>query len=71
MVGHIVSGSIRNLKLPVIFSNIGVVLMLVGIMIRLFAVLTLKRVFTLSVQTAETQHLITTGIYNKVRNPAY
>ena len=71
MVGLNVSDSIRNMKLPVIFSYIGVVLMLAGIIVRLCAVFTLKRAFTLSVQTAETQHLITTGIYNKVRNPAY
>lgn len=71
MVSHNVPSSIRNFKLPEIFSYMGVILMLTGIIIRLLAVLTLKRAFTLSVQTTETQHLITTGIYNKVRNPAY
>jgi protein-S-isoprenylcysteine O-methyltransferase Ste14 len=71
MVGQNVSRSVLSMKFPFIFSYIGVVLMLAGIGIRLWAVLTLKRAFTLSVQTAQTQHLITTGIYNKVRNPAY
>jgi Putative protein-S-isoprenylcysteine methyltransferase len=71
MTGHDITEKIRNFKLPVIFSYIGVLFMLIGIVIRLVAVLTLKRAFTLSVQTAETQHLITTGIYQKVRNPAY
>ncbi len=71
MVGNHIPAGFRNLKLPVIFSYFGVILMLAGITIRLWAVLTLKRAFTLSVQTAETQHLITTGIYQKVRNPSY
>jgi len=71
MVGHNVPDSIRNLKLPAMFSYFGVVLMFAGIAIRLWAVLTLKRAFTLSVQTEKSQHLITTGIYKKVRNPAY
>jgi protein-S-isoprenylcysteine O-methyltransferase Ste14 len=71
MVSVSVAEKIRNLVLPNIFSYIGVVLMLIGIVIRLAAVLTLKRAFTLSVQTANTQHLITNGIYHKVRNPAY
>ncbi|TCL55213.1 phospholipid methyltransferase [Kineothrix alysoides] len=71
MVGNNIPAGFRNLKLPAIFSYFGVVLLLAGIVIRLWAVLTLKRAFTLSVQTAATQHLITTGIYRNVRNPAY
>ncbi len=71
MVSNNVHDRIVDLKLPVAFSYIGVVLMLTGIVIRLLAVFTLKRAFTLSVQTAKTQNLITTGIYSKVRNPAY
>ena len=45
--------------------------MLFGIIVRLVAVLTLKKAFTLNVQTTNEQHLVTTGIYHKVRNPAY
>lgn len=71
MVSKSVAFNLRNFKLPVPFSYVGVILMLTGIVIRLWAVFTLKRAFTLSVQTAETQHLITCGIYQKVRNPAY
>ena len=33
--------------------------------------LTLKKAFTLNVQTTDKQVLVTTGIYTKVRNPAY
>ena len=71
LTGHQIPAGIRDLKLPVVFSYLGVILMLAGVGIRLWAVLTLKKAFTLSVQTAESQHLITTGIYQKVRNPAY
>ncbi|GLB32900.1 isoprenylcysteine carboxyl methyltransferase [Lacrimispora amygdalina] len=71
MVGHNGWDYILNTKLPVVVIYPGVGLMLAGIMIRLWAVLTLKRSFTLSVQTSKEQHLITTGIYGKVRNPAY
>lgn len=63
--------SVLNTKLPVVVTYPGIILMLAGILIRLWAVLTLKRSFTLSVQTSKEQHLITTGIYKKVRNPAY
>lgn len=71
MVSHMVSAGIRNLRFPTLFSYVGVMLILAGIIVRLWAVFTLKRAFTLSVQTAESQHLITTGIYRLVRNPAY
>ncbi len=71
MVGQKGWDSILNTKLPVVFTCPGIILMLAGIVIRLWAVLTLKRSFTLTVQTSKEQHLITTGIYKKVRNPAY
>ncbi|MBE5979664.1 MAG: isoprenylcysteine carboxylmethyltransferase family protein [Paenibacillaceae bacterium] len=71
MVGQKGWDSVLNTKLPVVVTYSGIILILAGIMIRLRAVLTLKRSFTLSVQTSKEQHLITTGIYKKVRNPAY
>ena len=71
MVGQKGWDSVLNTKLPVVVTYPGIILMLSGIIIRLLAVLTLKRSFTLSVQTSKEQHLITTGIYKKVRNPAY
>lgn len=62
---------IRDKLLPYFFSYVGIVLMLLEIAIRLTAVLTLKKAFTLNVQTTDEQRLVTTGIYRKVRNPAY
>lgn len=71
MVGDNGWDRILNTKFPVLCSYAGVLLMLAGIVIRLWAVLTLKKAFTLSVQTSKEQHLITNGIYRKIRNPAY
>lgn len=62
---------LRNKLLPYWVSYIGILFMLLGIIIRLTAVFTLKRAFTLNVQTTNEQHLITTGIYHKIRHPAY
>lgn len=61
----------RQLVFPPFAADIGTVLAAVGIAIRLSAVLTLKRAFTLHVQTVAGQHLITSGLYHTVRHPAY
>jgi protein-S-isoprenylcysteine O-methyltransferase Ste14 len=61
----------RNWLLPHVTFYIGVFCIVVGVVIRCTAVLTLKRAFTLSVQTTADQHLIQTGLYRIVRNPAY
>lgn len=63
--------SIKKLLLPHFSYYIGIILILIGIAIRCMAVLTLKKSFTLSVQTTDNQHLIQTGLYSIVRNPAY
>lgn len=62
---------IRGWLLPHFCYYIGIVFILAGIVIRYAAVFTLKKAFTLSVQTTSDQHLITTGLYQVVRNPAY
>lgn len=58
-------------QLPHFVFDVGIALVGVGIVIRYIAVFTLKRAFTLSVQTTEKQHLIQKGLYRIVRNPAY
>ena len=62
---------ISGLLLPHFFCIVGIVLMFLGIILRCSAVWTLKRAFTLNVQTTDEQHLIKTGLYKIVRNPAY
>ncbi|MEE0434375.1 MAG: isoprenylcysteine carboxylmethyltransferase family protein [Peptococcaceae bacterium] len=62
---------VRSWLLPHFFYYVGVVFIILGIVIRCTAVLTLKKAFTLHVQTTNDQHLIKTGLYHFVRNPAY
>ena len=53
------------------FAKIGMLIIAVGICIRIKAVLTLKKAFTLNVQISKEQQLITNGMYKFVRHPAY
>lgn len=62
---------LRQLVFPPFITDIGIVFAAAGIVIRLSAVLTLKKAFTLHVQTTTGQHLITSGLYRTVRHPAY
>lgn len=62
---------LRNLVFPPFVADIGTALIATGIVIRLSAVLTLKRAFTLHVQTTVGQQLVTSGLYHTVRHPAY
>lgn len=61
----------RGWMLPHFFYYIGIFFIAAGVVIRCTAVLTLRRAFTLQVQTTDDQHLIKTGLYHFVRNPAY
>lgn len=70
-VSRSVPETIRNYRLPEIVTIMGILSMAAGVILRLIAVLTLKRAFTLTVQTTEEQHLIQTGLYRKLRNPSY
>ncbi|MDJ8927816.1 isoprenylcysteine carboxylmethyltransferase family protein [Clostridium perfringens] len=65
------SREVSDLVLPNVFFYIGITLMILGVIIRDLAVITLKKSFTLSVQVTKDQHLIKTGLYKYVRNPAY
>ena len=62
---------LRNLAFPPFVADIGTAFIAAGIVIRISAVLTLKKAFTLHVQTAAGQQLVTSGLYHTVRHPAY
>lgn len=62
---------LRVLLLPHVFFYIGTACILGGVLLRATAVLTLKKAFTLSVQTTDEQHIIQSGVYHFIRNPAY
>ena len=57
---------IRELTLPAYFAKIGMLIIAVGICIRIKAVLTLKKAFTLNVQISKEQQLITNGMYKLI-----
>ncbi|MGL5416378.1 MAG: methyltransferase family protein [Clostridium sp.] len=54
-----------------IFQYIGVIMMLIGIIIRVYSVKLLDKAFTLHVCTGDNQKIIKRGIYKLVRHPAY
>lgn len=62
---------LRQLIFPAFVTDIGIMFIPAGIVIRICAVLTLKKAFTLYVRTSDRQRLVTSGLYNVVRHPAY
>ena len=63
-VGFIGTGSLA-------ISVAGLILILVGLIIRWIAILTLRRYFTTDVSIQEGHRLVATGIYGIIRHPAY
>ena len=62
---------IKKVMLPQFFTEIGLLFMIGGVCVRIGAVLTLKKAFTLNVQVRKEQKLVTYGMYKIVRHPAY
>jgi len=54
-----------------IFFTIGAILIVVGLIIRINSILTLKQHFTYTVTKIENHELIETGIYKSIRHPGY
>lgn len=65
------SVSVLPLPVPFFWRVIGVVIAWGGMLLRLWAVLTLGRFFTTKVQVRPEQRVITTGPYRFVRHPSY
>ena len=53
------------------FFVIGSILEIIGLIIRVTSILTLKRQFTYTVTKIEDHELIETGLYKKIRHPGY
>lgn len=62
---------IANILLPEFCYYVGSIIIILGTIIRVTSVMTLKKAFTLSVQTTDEQKLIKKGLYKYIRNPAY
>jgi protein-S-isoprenylcysteine O-methyltransferase Ste14 len=54
-----------------IFTAIGVVLMATGVALRVVAMRTLGKFFTRTLQIREGHHVVSDGIYRRVRHPGY
>ena len=53
------------------FFAVGVVLVVIGLIIRITSILTLNHYFTYSVSTIENHKLIEAGLYKSIRHPGY
>jgi len=53
------------------FFGIGMVIFVIGLLIRIHSILTLKQYFTYSVATVENHKIITNGLYRFIRHPGY
>ena len=69
--GHGVLNAAMLLRFPHVFYFLGIVFMLGGTVLRCVSVITLKRAFTVVVQTTDDQKLIKHGVYKLLRNPSY
>ena len=54
-----------------VFTAIGVVLMATGVVLRAVAMRTLGKFFTRTLQIREEHHVVSDGIYRRVRHPGY
>ena len=75
-VGYALSFSIGATKIGRIyywntFFAIGMALVVIGLMIRIHSILTLKQYFTYSVAKVENHKIIETGLYKFIRHPGY
>jgi protein-S-isoprenylcysteine O-methyltransferase Ste14 len=75
-VGYVLSFSIGSTKIGRIYHwdtlfAIGVVLIVIGLVIRIQSIWTLKQYFTYSVAKIENHKLIETGLYKSIRHPGY
>jgi protein-S-isoprenylcysteine O-methyltransferase Ste14 len=75
-VGYALSFSIGATKIGRIydwntFFAIGMALFVIGLMIRIHSILTLKQFFTYSIAQVENHKIIETGLYKYIRHPGY
>jgi protein-S-isoprenylcysteine O-methyltransferase Ste14 len=53
------------------FFGIGIILVVIGLFIRIKAILTLNQYFTYAVSKVDNHELIETGLYKSIRHPGY
>ena len=75
-IGYLLSFSIATTKIGRIYHwnilfAIGILIIMVGFIIRIISIRTLKQYFTYSVAKAENQEIIEKGLYKYIRHPGY
>jgi protein-S-isoprenylcysteine O-methyltransferase Ste14 len=75
-IGYILSFSIGSTKIGRIykwdkFFIIGIIIIVIGLFIRIKAILTLNKYFTYTVSKIDNHKLIDTGLYKIIRHPGY
>jgi protein-S-isoprenylcysteine O-methyltransferase Ste14 len=75
-VGYVLSFAIGATKIGRIYAwntffAIGMALFVIGLLIRIYSILTLKQYFTYSVAKVENHKIIETGLYKFIRHPGY
>jgi protein-S-isoprenylcysteine O-methyltransferase Ste14 len=75
-VGYALSFAIGATKIGRVYSwntffAIGMTLFLIGLLIRINSILTLRQYFTYSVAKVQNQKIISTGLYKFIRHPGY
>jgi protein-S-isoprenylcysteine O-methyltransferase Ste14 len=75
-LGYFLAFSVGSLKTGRIYHwntlfAIGFILVALGLIIRILALITLKKYFTYSVSKIENHKLIETGLYKRIRHPGY
>ena len=57
--------------MPILFYNLGIMFIFIGLVIRWLAILILQKSFTVNVSVSEEQTIIRSGIYKTIRHPSY
>ena len=75
-IGTLLSFSIGATKIGKIdyqytFIVLGIILVLIGLIIRIKSILTLKQQYTYTVTIVENHQLVETGLYKYIRHPGY
>jgi protein-S-isoprenylcysteine O-methyltransferase Ste14 len=75
-IGYLLSFSIATTKIGRIYHwnilfALGILIIIIGLMIRIISIRTLKQYFTYSVAKAENHKIIEKGVYKYIRHPGY
>jgi protein-S-isoprenylcysteine O-methyltransferase Ste14 len=75
-IGYVLSFAIGSTKTGRIYNwnmffGIGIILVVIGLFIRIKAILTLNQYFTYAVSKVDNHELIETGLYKSIRHPGY